>query len=372
MSKLFVSYNHKSAEAATGLMGDLEALGHVVWLDNELSGGQAWWDQILAHIRDCDVFVLLLDPHSLSSTACQRESGYAGLLEKPILPVLVADGVSPNLLPPELARLHYIDYRKQDRAAALGLARALGAIPVGKPLPSPLPAPPEVPISYLGTLGRKVDSGSALNYDEQSALVLDLGRGLRERENADDARVLLRRLRKRRDLFVAVAEEIDALLGPAQSVHSVPRDREPVSLPPDAHSGQAAHSTTEESAALLPVSRPLLSTRPRLAAAGGCVGALMGALVLLLGPTKGASGELWIAALIGGTALALIAGIAGRDRRAVIGASIGATVGFIAWASLDTGTWGLGRAVLFGASIGGVLGSIIGVGLTRLGPRRGR
>jgi TIR domain len=112
MSKIFISYSRQSEAMARSLVNDIESLGHAVWFDHELSGGQAWWDQILAMVRDCNVFVFLLDPKALSSTACEREFSYAADLGKPILPVLVADGVSTNLLPPELSRLQFIDYRR--------------------------------------------------------------------------------------------------------------------------------------------------------------------------------------------------------------------------------------------------------------------
>ena len=223
---LFISYSRQNEAVAATLVSDFEALGHVVWLDRELSGGQAWWDQILAKIRECDAFVFLLAPKSVSSTACQREFAYANELGKPVLPVLVCDGVSMNLLPPELARLQHLDYRNQDRDAAFRLARALGSLPAPKPLPNPLPSPPDVPISYLSGLAKKVDSVSSLSYDEQAALIVDLRRGVRDVETAADARPLVERLRKRRDLFAPVAEELDELLAPALPVRTVPSNLE--------------------------------------------------------------------------------------------------------------------------------------------------
>jgi hypothetical protein len=61
MSSIFISYRRQSQPAAADLARDIAALGHSVWFDNELSGGQVWWDQILAEIRRCDVFVFVLD-----------------------------------------------------------------------------------------------------------------------------------------------------------------------------------------------------------------------------------------------------------------------------------------------------------------------
>src|SRR5262245_43595185 len=102
MRTIFVSYARDSAPAAERLAGDIQALGHTVWMDRELSGGQPWWDKILVSVQGCDVFVFALAPKALDSIACQREYQYAAALGKPILPVLVSDGVPLKLLPPAL------------------------------------------------------------------------------------------------------------------------------------------------------------------------------------------------------------------------------------------------------------------------------
>lgn len=54
-------------------------------MDQELSGGQVWWAQILEWIRACDVFLCTLAPESLASEACRCELAYAVALGKPIL-----------------------------------------------------------------------------------------------------------------------------------------------------------------------------------------------------------------------------------------------------------------------------------------------
>src|SRR5262245_6867168 len=103
MSKIFISYSRRSGAIAEGLAEDLEALGQTAWFDRELSGGQVWWDRILTTIRECDVVAVVLDPHTLNSTACQLEYEYGGALRKPILPILASDDVSTNLLPTGLS-----------------------------------------------------------------------------------------------------------------------------------------------------------------------------------------------------------------------------------------------------------------------------
>lgn len=232
MANIFVSYNRESEKIAETLVDDIQTLGHNAWFDEELSGGQAWWDQILAKIRDCDVFVLVISPKSLSSTACTREYGYAADLGKPILPILVSEGVSVNLLPPVLSQIQFVDYRAPDREAAFRLARALNSVPSAEPLPDPLPAPPQVPISYLGSLTERLETTANLSYEEQSALIVDLKRSLRESETTDDARALLERLRKRRDLLATIAEEIDELLAGTPKTSSVPAQASAPKQPP--------------------------------------------------------------------------------------------------------------------------------------------
>ena len=135
MLNIFISYNRKNEAVVGALVSDIKALGHIVWFDQELSGGQAWWDQILSRIRDCNVLVLVLTPEALDSTACKHEWSYAATLSKPILPVLASSEVSTILLPPTLSQIYILDYQKQDRDAILRLARAFNSLPPTKDLP---------------------------------------------------------------------------------------------------------------------------------------------------------------------------------------------------------------------------------------------
>jgi TIR domain len=232
MSGVFISYNRESKKIATTLVADIEALGHVAWFDQEISGGRTWWDQILSKVRECDVFIFILDPQSLASAACKREYGYAADLGKSILPVLVSDQVSPDLLPPALSRIQFVDYRVADREAGFRLARALATISTSPPLPDPLPPPPEAPISYLGSLMERVESSSPLTYEDQSVLVADLRSSLRDVENGDHAQRLLEALRRRRDLYAVFADEIDELLRKVQNPPLTPLPPAQQATPP--------------------------------------------------------------------------------------------------------------------------------------------
>jgi hypothetical protein len=222
MSTVFISYSRQSKATAMTLAQDIEALGLTAWLDQEISGGRSWWEQILENVRSCDVFVFLLDQGSLKSLACKREYEYAAALGKSILPILVTDGVNPNVLPPALSEIQYVDYRVPDRQAALHLANALNTIPTSGPLPDPLPDPPKVPLSDLVNLTERVESDSSLSYEEQSTLVAELRRSLRDQANANEGRRLLEILRSRRDFLAAFSDEVEDLL--RQPVLPVPME----------------------------------------------------------------------------------------------------------------------------------------------------
>ena len=218
MSQIFICYSRHNQDIVKTLSQDLEELGHTVWYDRELSGGQIWWDQILEKIRQCDVFVLALAQEALDSHACKLEYTYASSLGKILLPVVVADGVSMNLLPPVLSKIQHLDYRVQDKKIAFTLVKTFQKLPPSKKLPDPLPAPPEVPISYLGNLNEQIETASTLNFQEQTALLFKLKERFREVEFPDDALDLLRKFRKRDDLLAKVAGEIDSILADAKTM----------------------------------------------------------------------------------------------------------------------------------------------------------
>lgn len=218
MKRVFMSYGRENIPQAGALAADLSELGNEVWFDKELTGGQAWWDLILTRIRDCDVFVFALSPESLESPACNCEWRYADELGKSILPVLVA-GQTDDLLPTRLAEIQYVDYREPDKQAVMRLMRALSALAAPQALPDPLPTPPAVPLSYLGSLREQIQTTHALSFEQQSALLVTLKQGLRETKKCDDVRKLLQLFRARADLLARVADEVDELLAstPAQS-----------------------------------------------------------------------------------------------------------------------------------------------------------
>ncbi|MCP4264507.1 MAG: toll/interleukin-1 receptor domain-containing protein [Candidatus Brocadiaceae bacterium] len=212
MLQIFVSYSRESQAIVKAMVNDIEELGHNVWLDAELTGGQVWWDQILEKIRKCNIFVYALTPESLESHACKLELDYAYKLNKTILPIRVAEGVSMTLLQAPLSEIQSVDYRKKDKEAVFAVNKAINSLPASSPLTDPLPKEPKVPTSYLGDLKEQIGSTRTLSLEEQTVLFFKLEESMREGIDTTDSRNLLELLRKRQDLLATVASRIDTLL----------------------------------------------------------------------------------------------------------------------------------------------------------------
>jgi hypothetical protein len=235
LTRAFLSYSRKDESAVSAVEHDLKEFGLDIWIDRELTGGQAWWDLILRQIRDCECFLFGLSPDSLKSEACLRELNYAAVLAKPILPLLLTDGVATKLLPSVLSTIQFVDYRRADKQAFIALTKALARLPAPPALPEPLPEPPAVPISYLSSLSERIRTSQTLSIDQQSVLLVELRTALRNQEDLEELRQLMQEFRRRGDLLASVAQEIDELsaaqAGIAQAPRSRPANREPEPAP---------------------------------------------------------------------------------------------------------------------------------------------
>jgi hypothetical protein len=372
---IFVSYSRESETAVRALAQDVEALEHTVWFDNDLSGGKAWWETILAEIRNCQVFMMVLSPDSLRSVACSSEYNYASELGKPILPILIADGVSTNLLPPKLSQIQFIDYRKQDKTGAINLARALRSLPEAKPLPDPLPTPPAVPLSYLGRITEQIDSVATLDHKEQSAVVSELRRGLRDAETSADARKLLERLRKRDDLFARTGDEIDELLEEAarEAAKAEPPRPDPRAEPPRPEPRRSEFTRPEpthsEPTALKAEPAPRLpalsdlgksseGSRLKSAGYGAAIGLGVGIVAGMMG---GMGADIAAVTAIGGAIAGAIAkGHPVVVRYAVIGSFLLGIAAFLVGAGMEGFVEPFAFAAVLGITPGAVIGAIVG------------
>ena len=211
MHRIFISYARDMLPVAKSIADDLALLDWEVWFDQELSGGQSWWDAILEQIRGADVALAVVSPESLDSQACKLELQYAQAVHRHVLPVMVSDEVDVTLLPSYLAQVQFVDRRTDSKQALLSLLRALTRLPQAPALPVPLPAPPLVPVSYLSNLKEEVEGVADLSRSAQWDLAGRLKTALRDPRHRPKAIKLVERMRLREDLLAAVAAELDEM-----------------------------------------------------------------------------------------------------------------------------------------------------------------
>ena len=197
---------------------------------------------------------------------------------------------------------------------------------------------------------------SPLSYEQQSALLVDLKRGLHDPETAADTRTLLVGLRKRRDLYAAVAEQIDEMLGSPGQAPSAPHRASPLEPPREADTfathGHASFASSRPQHDLaregwVHFSAPLLGWR-------------VGAFILVVTDASWEK-DLPFGAAIVGAAGAIAGAISGTRWRVILIAVAGAILAFGVWAIMERHyVWGFVRAGIFGAAIGAILGAIAG------------
>ncbi|HEX8728574.1 MAG TPA: SUMF1/EgtB/PvdO family nonheme iron enzyme [Ktedonobacterales bacterium] len=100
--RIFVSHSHEDHAFCVRLIGDLRARfgEEAVWYDasggqHGLTGGEAWWDEIVAEITARPYFLVVLSPNAVASRWVPQEMGIAFRqhveLGKRLLPVRLAD-----------------------------------------------------------------------------------------------------------------------------------------------------------------------------------------------------------------------------------------------------------------------------------------
>jgi hypothetical protein len=221
VSKVFISHSRGDRAAARVLADSLQRLPAVqVYLDDELTGGESWWAQILEHIRTCTVLVFTLSDASLHSKICQAQLAYAQALGLPILPVQVGDVPSYRIDPLFSTT---IDFRNPDATSGMKLVAALQeSVNQRDELPDPLPEPPPIPYEYLLIpyeyhlrLNTSLRAQEPLPPSAQDQVLFELRSALDEEHDRavqEDVRYLLRQLRRRGDCTQRTARQIDEIL----------------------------------------------------------------------------------------------------------------------------------------------------------------
>ncbi len=90
MSHIFVSYSKQNKDYAYGLADFLQTNGFNVWIDRTgIEYGVDWWDAIVAGLRDCGAFLVIMTPESKASEWVKKETFLALQWRKPMFPLLL-------------------------------------------------------------------------------------------------------------------------------------------------------------------------------------------------------------------------------------------------------------------------------------------
>jgi len=214
---IFISYSSKDRSIVEKLASELIQQGRTVWYDQNLVGGQKWWDIILGNIRACDVFLFALSKNSAESKPCRAELKYATQLNRHVIPLRL-DDIDVNLAGLDLDLTQTIDYNPSNRKSVDKVENALSRSPVGISLPLPLPKEPKVPRYPLAEIATQIEEDE-ISRSQQVAIFTQLIENLKNPKTADSAVILLQKLRKHPDLLARYSDEIDRIL--SQNDHSL-------------------------------------------------------------------------------------------------------------------------------------------------------
>lgn len=220
---VFVSYSSRNVTERSLVVDELRKLDTVkpdqgnergVWYDDGLKqhGGQEWWNMILGHVQNRDLFVFVLTPDSLLSFACYLEYTYAHALNKWILPVKSLPFEIP-LLPPALKGTQIVDFTGDDRVAQLkgSVVDIAGQRPKMPPLE--LPAAPPIPYDdFAPAAGPLLNTTEQIPTHDQHALYSMLESLLQEDRTREGALILLNILQNRGDTVHQVGRKVEKLL----------------------------------------------------------------------------------------------------------------------------------------------------------------
>ena len=106
--RVFISYGQEDNQWARQLASALTERSVDVWFDTmEINAGQEWQRALTRGLRDSDVYVLVIGRHTLSNPNVMFELGVASATERPVIPIILSSGSSPDLFT-KLAHIHQI------------------------------------------------------------------------------------------------------------------------------------------------------------------------------------------------------------------------------------------------------------------------
>jgi len=208
--RIFLSYAHQDRETVETLHDKLTIAHHDVWFDEELRGGQQWWEEILTRISDSDLVIFVASPDSFHSKACGLEVAWASATNRKIMPIEVRpidvlDG------PDAIQQIQVESFVNPTDDDWIRLTADIAVATRSGELPDPMPAPYPAPVVDL-TAARKIVGQTSISGDEQRSLVAELKVRLPNADETAAVVAVLEQLRSYPDIVESVGDEIDDLL----------------------------------------------------------------------------------------------------------------------------------------------------------------
>ena len=115
MTDLFISYSHEDTDFVRTLHQALQSRNYHTWVDwKDIPVGAQWQDEVREGIERAHTFIFVISPDSICSPYCKEELQYAASHHKRIIPILRRELPEEVMLPPELSKIQYLNFREQD------------------------------------------------------------------------------------------------------------------------------------------------------------------------------------------------------------------------------------------------------------------
>ena len=85
---IFISYAHRDKDRVLPFIAALQQY-YNVWFDEGIHYGEEWEDEIIMHLKGCEIFVYMITPASLESSNCKDEIRTARDLNKKFINIMV-------------------------------------------------------------------------------------------------------------------------------------------------------------------------------------------------------------------------------------------------------------------------------------------
>ncbi len=127
-SEVFISYSRADADFARHLNSELQIHGKTTWFDQaSIAPTSDFQEEIFKGIKSSDNFVFVITERSLTSSHCEAEIQYAQKLNKRFITLLLEE-VESQLVPPSIADIQWIDFRKGQREFHIAFSELLRSL----------------------------------------------------------------------------------------------------------------------------------------------------------------------------------------------------------------------------------------------------